>query len=132
MIYLFISLSINWYIYLPIYLPTYLPTYLIYLQNLFISVSLSLSVSRGAARKLLCVSIEIFIVRAGSLTSRSDTSKISTLIFFPSLAPARYLSVCHSAPYCMLSTVIIKSTQLLGYISTKEMHIDVNLSCHFI
>lgn len=38
-------------------------------------------VSRGPAEKLLYVSSEIFIVRAGSLMSHSDTSTLSTRIF---------------------------------------------------
>lgn len=59
----------------------------VYLQNLFVLVSLSLFVSRGAAR-LLCVSSEIFTGRAGSLMSCFDTSTHSTLIFISSLASA--------------------------------------------
>lgn len=51
---------------------------------------LSLGVQNSWGGNLLSVSSEIFIVRAGSLTSCADTSTLSTLIFISSSAPALY------------------------------------------
>lgn len=63
--------------------------------------SIPLSVSRGLAEKLLCISSEIFI--AGSLTIHSDASTLSALVF-------HFLSgssvIPHSSPSLPFSIVL--------------------------
>ena len=99
-----------------------LSIYWIYLQNVFVLVSLSLFFSRGAAR-LLHVSSEIFTVCAGSLMSRSDTSKPSP----PSFSfPLRCRHFTSQLPWSAIQQCTVCSVQPWW----KETHCTLPL--HFI